>query len=93
MCWKCLAKIDPSVQITRSCVCPVCNSDLHSCKNCTYYSPGYHYDCRETVEENISDKERANFCDYFKPAREFKDGSSLKMKEEKARKAFDALFS
>ncbi|MBP5251457.1 MAG: hypothetical protein J6Z17_03480 [Treponema sp.] len=92
MCWKCGTKIDMPF-VSRTSVCPVCSSDLHSCRNCKYYAPGSHYDCHETVEENITDKEKSNFCDYYKPASEFTGSTSYKEKAEKARQAFDALFS
>ncbi|MBO4403746.1 MAG: hypothetical protein J5780_00210 [Treponema sp.] len=93
MCWKCGSKIDTSLTISRSSTCPVCSSDLHSCRNCSFYSPGSHYDCHETVDENISDKEKSNFCDYFKPAASFSKTAGYEEKKEKARAAFDALFS
>jgi hypothetical protein len=39
---------------------------MRCCKNCAFYNPGAHYDCRETVEELVADKERANFCEHFR---------------------------
>ena len=67
MCKKC-GKPFPCGQITRSSVCEYCGRDLHSCVNCKFYSPGSHYDCHETVDELVKDKEKANFCDYFSAA-------------------------
>ena len=95
MCWKCGNDIIIEENISRSQVCPVCKADLHSCRNCCFYEPGSHYDCHETVEELVSDKERANFCDSFK-LKKFWGKNSPGPKEDKAeqaRKAFKALFS
>ena len=91
MCWKCGNNVEIET-ISRVTECPVCHADLHSCKNCEYYSPGSHYDCGETVDELVKDKEKANFCDYFK----FANKSSAKNNSDdaaaKAKKAFDSLF-
>lgn len=96
MCWKCKNKIEIEI-IGRSTECPVCHADLHSCRNCRFYLPGSHFDCRENVDENIVDKERANFCDAFMVQRTFSgsaDGASLEEEKKAAAKnAFDALFS
>ena len=64
MCWKCGNNTN-SIQIFRTTTCPSCGSDLHSCYNCKFYSSGSHYDCKETNADLVTDKERANFCDYF----------------------------
>lgn len=67
--------------------------ELHSCKNCIYYAPGSHFDCHETVDELVIDKEEANFCDSFKVKRSFSGGTpSAPDKVAAAKKAFDSLF-
>jgi len=65
MCWKCGKPIELSGTVSRSDVCPFCGADVRSCKNCRFYEPGAHYDCRETIDELVKDKERANFCGWF----------------------------
>jgi len=101
MCKKCGTPITVE-NITRTSTCPSCGRDLHSCINCKYYSPGSHYDCHETIEELVKDKERSNFCDFFKVNSAIgkavsPDGSINSSggddKAAKARAAFDALFS
>lgn len=49
-------------------VCGGCGAYLHSCRNCTMYSPGAHNDCREPNAEVVAEKEEANFCEYFQPS-------------------------
>lgn len=66
MCWKCGSTIDFSKRYYRDSTCPDCGADLHVCRGCAFYSPESHFDCRETVDELVSDKERANFCEHFK---------------------------
>lgn len=62
---------------------------MHVCRNCRFYSPGAHYDCREIVEELVADKEKANFCASFSPRTDFVSGDD---KAAKARDAFNSLF-
>jgi hypothetical protein len=50
--------------------CPHCGKDLHICLHCFFYDPSAYRQCRETVPEAVTDKERANFCEYFRPGRE-----------------------
>lgn len=89
MCWKCKRAIRSSEKIFRTSVCEFCGADLHVCRNCTFDSPGAHYDCRETVEELVADKERANFCAAFSPRADFATADD---KAAKARDAFNSLF-
>lgn len=90
ICWKCKKEISID-SVTRSTECPLCAADLHACKGCKFYSTGSHNDCRESSAEYVSDKEKANFCDYFKPA-ENAGLASGNSKADEAKKAFNALF-
>ncbi len=72
MCWKCGAEQDFSHSVYRSSTCASCGADLHSCRGCVFYEPGSHFDCHETVDELVADKERANFCEHFKAGRNSK---------------------
>jgi len=35
---------------------------------CVYFDPGVARQCREDDAEEVMDKEKPNFCDWFKPA-------------------------
>lgn len=93
MCWKCLKDISLSEPVSRTAECPECHRDLHCCKNCIFYSCGSHYDCHETIEEPVYDKEKNNFCENFKIKRVFNSSKEEFSKSCDARKAFDSLFS
>ena len=68
VCWKCGASLaDLSLPLRRLDECRQCHAELHVCKMCEWYSISVAKHCRETVAEEVKDKERANFCDYFKP--------------------------
>lgn len=47
--------------------CPHCGADLHVCLNCGFYDRSAYNECREPSAERVVDKEKSNFCDYFKP--------------------------
>lgn len=91
MCRKCGKPILKS-EITRSSTCDDCGADLHSCVNCRFYEPGAHYDCHETVDELVKDKERANFCDSFSVKKDYGGAGNSADKASAARDAFAALF-
>jgi hypothetical protein len=96
MCWYCGSPVTDTEPIGRSVRCQNCGKDLRSCKNCRFYSPGLRGDCRETSAEGQSDKERANFCDWFSLDTKFRSSSAGKSKEqekaEASKTAFDNLF-
>ena len=107
ICWKCHKEINIEKPV-RGDECPFCHADLHVCKACEFYESGAHNDCRESSAELVGDKERGNFCDYFRARKEcpVKPGndssvmlgldpgiSSGKSKADAAKDAFNALFN
>jgi hypothetical protein len=89
-CWKCGAEIDVRERIEFRAACPGCDQALHSCRNCAHYDPALYNQCRETIAERVVNKERANFCELFTPAK-----GSLTLKKESsasARAQLEALF-
>ena len=67
-CWSCKAQTEMKTQVFRSSTCPHCEADMLVCKNCRFYDTNASKQCREPVSEPVHNKERANFCDYFRPA-------------------------
>jgi hypothetical protein len=47
--------------------CSVCKADLHVCRMCREYDARVANACREDRAEYVLDKDKANFCDYFRP--------------------------
>ncbi|MGH8646219.1 MAG: hypothetical protein ACREX4_17865 [Gammaproteobacteria bacterium] len=68
VCWRCGASLEelllPFKRIEQ---CPRCQADLHVCRMCGFYRPSLSSACDEPMAEHVPEKERANFCDYFKP--------------------------
>lgn len=88
-CWACGGQTQMEDKVGRKDECPHCHADMHSCKNCEFYDPSAHNECRETISEYIPDKERANFCGMFRPAQ----GERKEQEDVEAAKAkLEALF-
>ena len=72
-------------------LCPACNADLHVCKMCGFYPTSVADACEETVATAVGNKERANYCDYFKPSLHAYKGAADDA-AARARAELDALF-
>lgn len=92
VCWNCgdSLKTEP-LPLSRRAVCAVCNAELHVCRLCQFYDPRVSDQCTEDRAEQVREKDRANFCDYFKP----KLGAYVARQDTKsvaAKAALDGLF-
>ena len=91
-CYRCGASLEAlSLPLSRQDECPGCGNYLHVCKMCTSFDPHVPRQCREDGAEDVKEKERPNFCDWFKPSDSAFD-ASRKDDEDQARAALDALF-
>jgi hypothetical protein len=64
-CFHCGNRLKISEKPTRDETCPFCNADLKTCLNCKSFDPSLSNNCSEPMAERVSDKEKANFCEYF----------------------------
>ena len=92
VCWKCGASLaDLSLPLQRLDECRKCHAELHVCKLCEWYNIGVAKHCREPIAEEVKEKERANYCDYFKTRMDaFSDAGATAA--AKAKSDLDALF-
>jgi hypothetical protein len=68
VCWNCGASLKAlSLPLLRRDECPACRAELHVCRLCVDYAPTLAKQCREPTAEEVTDKQHANFCDFFKP--------------------------
>lgn len=87
-CWHCGAELG-SLDYGRQEICRKCGRDTRVCKNCIFHDRTAHNECREPQAERVLEKERSNFCDYFKS----KSGASnCAASREALKAAADALF-
>lgn len=91
-CYRCgesLAAL--SLPLSRQDQCPACSADLHVCKMCVHFDRHVPRQCREDGAEDVTDKERPNFCDWFKASESAFD-PARKAEADAAQDALAALF-
>jgi hypothetical protein len=88
-CYRCGSEISSETAGARA-VCERCGAYAHCCRNCEFYEPGAHHDCREPNVEPVADKEQGNFCDYFRLSGRTGGASTNPAANAKAK--LDALF-
>lgn len=91
-CYRCgesLASL--SLPFSRQDECPACHNYLHVCKMCRHFDARVPRQCVEDGAEEVREKDRLNFCDWFKPSESAFD-ADRKSEEDLARAAAEALF-
>jgi hypothetical protein len=93
VCHACGKELDLGLGATagRRDDCPHCRAPLHACRNCTSFDETARHGCREPAAEPPSDKDAANYCDFFV----YRKGEMRPREEDpraKALAALDALF-
>lgn len=91
-CWKCGNPLAGLIlPLSRREECENCGADQHVCRLCKEYNPIISRRCEEDRAEDVTDKESANFCDYFSPdpdAYQAKNSSKRTKAEEELAKLF-----
>ncbi len=90
ICWHCGNQLENS-DYARENRCPSCDKATHCCLNCRFYQKGRSNDCYEPIAEHVSNKTKANFCDYFEPGKNTYHTS--KQDSEELNKAAEDLFN
>ncbi|WP_405243075.1 hypothetical protein [Lentisalinibacter salinarum] len=91
-CWRCgapLAKL--TLPLSRLDECPACSIPLHVCRMCVHYDPAVARQCREDDAEEVREKERPNFCDYFRPSATAFESGAIDA-ERRAQRELESLF-
>ena len=68
LCWQCATPVvDEPMPLSTYATCRTCRASLHVCRLCQFDNSTWRSDCNEPRAESVSDREKANFCDWFKP--------------------------
>ncbi len=86
-CHKCGTVIEQEFTSRRD-ECPTCGSDLRVCLNCSLYDKNRANECFEPQAEKVKEKDRANYCDYFR----FKDEGRKDSSGNDPKKLWNDLF-
>jgi hypothetical protein len=87
-CWNCSETLS-HLDYGRGDSCLKCGRDTRVCKGCIFYDKASNNECREPQADRVVDKEKANFCDYFKPNA---GGGNLAPARDTMKAAAEALF-
>ena len=69
LCYRCGASLERlSLPLSRRDECPDCSASLHVCRMCRFFDPSVPKQCREDDAEEVGDKEKTNFCEWFVPS-------------------------
>jgi len=91
-CYRCGASLAAmSLPLSRQDECPECTVYLHVCRMCKNFDPAVPRQCREDGAEDVTEKDRVNFCDWYSPS-ETAFNSAKKSQADSAKQSLDALF-
>ena len=91
-CFRCGASLASlSLPLSRRDECPECSAHLHVCKMCRHFDVAVPAQCREDGAEEVTEKERQNFCEWFVPSEDAFDPAG-KAQADKARHELEVLF-
>ena len=91
-CFRCGASLASlSLPLSRRDECPDCSAPLYVCRMCRHFDPAAVHQCREDDAEEVHDKERVNFCEWFVPSESAFDPAA-KAEADRAKQSLDALF-
>jgi hypothetical protein len=91
-CYRCGESLSSlPLPFSRRDECPACSAHVHVCRMCVNFDAAVPRKCREDDAEEVIEKERVNFCEWFKPAANAFDPARAK-KATQAQTALAALF-
>ena len=91
-CFRCGTSLERlSLPLGRRDECPECSIHLHVCMMCRFFDVHVPKQCREDDAEEVFEKEKANFCEWFKPSAKAFDPARAREAGD-AKSALAALF-
>lgn len=74
LCFRCGASLETlTLPFSRRDGCPQCAADVHVCRMCLHFDKSVPKQCHEDDAEEVFEKEKANFCEWFLPSTEVFD--------------------
>ncbi|MGE3262568.1 MAG: hypothetical protein AB7K68_12375 [Bacteriovoracia bacterium] len=89
-CFRCGKEIAEN-NLGRQDSCENCGADTRCCRNCAHYDKSYNNECREEQAARQVEKEKGNFCEWFKARQGPVSGASAPAKDS-LKSAAEALF-
>lgn len=80
--------LEAAAAVFRTTECPHCMADMRCCLMCEFYDPSSYNNCREPQADRVADKDKSNFCGFFR----FGNANSFGSNTTDHLSAADALF-
>ena len=92
-CWKCgaILDLDPEEPVGRSTTCDLCGADVRACLGCAFHDVKRDNECREPIAERVLERDRANFCGFFRLDVDGR-GGVIDPAVDEAKRRLEALF-
>ena len=69
VCYNCGTSLAAlTLPLSRRDMCPSCSVHVHVCRMCIHFDPAVIGQCREDDAEEVLEKDKVNYCDWFVPA-------------------------
>ena len=92
LCFRCgTSLVSLTLPFSRRDACPQCAIDVHVCRMCLHFDTSKPKQCREDDAEEVFEKEKSNFCEWFSPSRGAFDETRVRL-AEKAKSELSKLF-
>lgn len=92
VCWNCGSSLEAMpLPISRHAHCQSCFEPVHSCRMCLFRAESKPGQCEDERADPPTQKESANFCEYFKP-RNNAYSNQRGVAADSAKASLDALF-
>ncbi len=92
LCYRCGESLESlTLPLSRRDECPRCSVHLHVCRMCRFFDRTVPKQCREDDAEEVLDKEKVNFCEWFVPQPDAFDPARAQ-REGRAKSELAALF-
>ncbi len=91
-CFRCGESLEKlSLPLSRRDECPSCTANVHVCRMCIYFDANVPRQCLEDGAEDVKEKLKVNFCDWFKPSASAFD-PIMAAQEAQAKSELESLF-
>lgn len=92
LCYRCGASLAAlTLPFSRRDMCPACSVHVHACRQCAFFDRNAIGQCLEEEAEEVLEKERVNFCEWFRPSENAYDAGGRAAHDDAARE-LAALF-
>ncbi|MEA1981475.1 MAG: hypothetical protein U9N54_10945 [candidate division Zixibacteria bacterium] len=95
LCWNCGKPTGITDKVMRSDHCDKCLADLRCCRGCRHFDPTRRFQCKESIEHQVVNKEKSNMCDFYQHREVTKVSGGMKSKisdKDNLKNKFDDLF-